>query len=144
MRTRVGLVSGSQFSPNGRFVAHCSEESGTTQVYVRSFPEGGRKWQVSQDGGKQPRWGPGGTELFYEKEDTLYAATVTTEGAFSLGSTTKLFSDASLDWPFDRATYDVSHDGQRFITIDTIGEVAKPRMRIVQNWFVGFGRQQDR
>lgn len=57
--------TGGAFSPDGRFVAYVSDESGTNNVYVRSFPiSGGRKWQVSTAGGYQPRWRGDGKELF--------------------------------------------------------------------------------
>ncbi len=133
-----------QFSPGGRFVAYCSNESGRGEVYVRPFPPGRGKWKVSQDGGEQPRWSRDGQELFYVKKDTLYVVLVSTEPAFTQGASTKLFTSPDLEWPFPSPTYDVSLDGQRFVTVETIGEAPPARIRIVQNWFEEFrdGRAQ--
>ena len=124
-----------QFSPDGRFVAYCSNESGRFEVYVRPFPEGAGQWQISQDGGSQPRWGRDGDEIFYVQGDTLFSVRVSSRPGFSVGAATKLFSDPGLQWQWYHPTYDVSGDGQRFVTIETIVEASKPRIRIVQNWF---------
>ena len=126
------------FSPDGRFVTYSSNESGSFEVYVRPFPEGAGKWQVSQSGGSQSRWSRDGKEIFYVKDDTLYSAAVSMEPNFSVGEVTELFSDPGLGWEFHHPTYDVSHDGRRFITIETLGDDRKPRIRVVQNWFEEF------
>ena len=59
-----------KFSPDGRFLAYCSDESGEYEVYVRTFPDGGGKQKVSRNGGTQPRWSRDGTELFYVEVPT--------------------------------------------------------------------------
>ncbi len=132
-------ASAPTFSPDGRFVTYSSNESGSFEVYVRPFPEGAGKWQVSEGGGSQARWSRNGKEIFCVKGDTLYAAAVSTEPSFSVGPVTELFSDPGLGWQFHHPTYDVSLDGRRFITIETLGDDdRKPRIRIVQNWFEEF------
>ena len=128
----------SQFSPDGRFVTYCSIESGTDEVYVRPFPRGPGKWLASQDGGTQPRWSRDGKELFYVKKDTLYMVAVSTLPTFTIGAATELFTSPDLEWPWRHPTYDVSLDGQRFVTVETIGEAPPARIRIVQNWFEEF------
>ena len=65
-----------QLSPDGRLIAYCSDESGRKEVYVRRFPQGADKWQVSFNGGAQPRWSRDGQELFYVEKNALIAVSV--------------------------------------------------------------------
>ena len=127
-------------SPDGRFIAYCSDASGEYQVYVRPFPSGDGQWQVSACGGCQPRWSADGKELFYVEQDTLMAVGVTTSPAFAAVSTTPLFSDPHLvaRTPIP-VSYDVSTDG-RFVLVDTVeSEEAKPpSIHVVENWFEEF------
>ena len=132
-----------QFSPDGRVVAYCSIESGRDEVYVRPFPRGPGKWMVSQDGGEQPRWSRDGKELFYVKKDTLYIVAVFTQPNFTMGAATELFTSPDLEWPFRIPIYDVSLDGQRFVTVETIGEAPPARIRIVHNWFEEFRDRKE-
>jgi len=106
------------------------------------FPEGPGKWLASQDGGTQPRWSRDGKELFYVKKDTLYMVAVSTEPTFTMGTTTELFTSPDLEWAWRLPTYDVSLDGQRFVTVEDIGEAPPARIRIVQNWFEEFRNQE--
>ena len=132
-----------QFSPNGRFVTYCSDESGRDEVFVRPFPSGPGKWLASQDGGTQARWSRDGKELFYVKKDTLYVVAVSTQPTFTMGAATELFTSTDLEWPWRLPTYDVSLDGQRFVTVEDIGEAPPPRIRIVHNWFEEFRDRQE-
>ena len=133
-----------KFSPRGRFVAYVSDQSGQDQVYVRPFPEGEGQWQVSAQGGRQPRWSRDGKELFYVENSTLMAVAVNTRPSFTTGATTRLFQDPNL-----RATqehrYDASPDGQRFVLVETIeseeGKAAS--IHVVQNWFAEFRDRQN-
>jgi serine/threonine-protein kinase len=72
---------GAEFSSDGRWVAYHSTESGRVEVYVRPFPSGGGKWQISTDGGGYPVWSADGTRLYYTNDDTLMAVDVSSEGA---------------------------------------------------------------
>ena len=83
--------AGPKFSPNGRYVAYMSAESGQREVYVQPFPEGGRKVTVSNSGGTQVRWSPDGKELFYVEVERLMAVVVSTEGEFSASPPVGLF-----------------------------------------------------
>ncbi len=135
-----------QLSPNGRFLAYVSDESGRTEVYVRPFPSGAGKWQVSVDGGTAPRWRGDGAELFYRNDDVLMAAPVTLQPTFSLGLPQKLFDSQDLVQGASRRNYDVSADGQRFLTIAPFvdEDASPPSIRVVQNWYEEFrGREQD-
>ena len=130
-----------KFSPNGRFVAYASNESGRMEVYVRPFPEGGGRVTVSTNGGRKIRWSRDGKELFYVEGKTLIAVEVSTEGDFSIGKSTRLFEHPGLRPGINYAPYDVSADGKRFILVEPItetGEIPKPTIRIVQNWFEQF------
>ena len=86
-------------SPDGRFVAYVSDESGGYEVYVQRFPGGGGKRRVSSDGGGQPRWCKEGKELFYVVDLTLLAVSVTTRPDLSMGPPRRLFESAGLDSP---------------------------------------------
>ena len=134
-----------QISPDGRFVAYWSDESGVNEVYVRDFPAGARRWPVSVRGGGQPRWSADGTELYYVEGNTIVAVEVSTEPEFRVGKTERLFADPSF---FGTAwDYDVSADG-RFVTVEDVipeGETRhKPSIHITQNWYEQFrDREQD-
>ena len=131
-----------KLSPDGRFVAYQSDESGRFEVYVRPFPEGDGKWPVSRSGGEDPRWSRDGKELFYVEGDTLVAVAVETAPGFSAGEASRLFSDLSLQQG-NYPNYDVSPDGQRFVTVESVGN-ATAAIHVVQNWFEEFrGRDQD-
>ena len=140
--------SNSRLSPDGRFVAYISDESGRTEVYVRSFPQGGGKWQVSANGGNFQRWSRDGRELFYVEGETLVSVAVSTTEGFSPGSAKPLFEHPGLDG-LSSSSYDVSADGQRFVVVEDVeseeGEQAKPpSIHIVENWFEEFkDREQD-
>ena len=134
-----------KFSPDGRFVAYVSDESGRNEVYVRPFPGGDGKWQVSGNGGTQPRWSKHGKELFYVGRDTLMAIAVATTPSFTSGAVTRLFQDADL-LGIDDPRYDVSADGRRFVLGEPVAgaEEKPPSIHIVQNWFAEFrGRQRE-
>ena len=137
-----------KLSPDGRFLAYCSDESGRFEVYVRPFPEGGGQLQMSPAGGCEPRWSHDGKELFYVVGNTLMVAAVTTSAGFSAGAVVRLFQDAGLDvgLALSRDRYDVSADGKRFLTIEMLqnDEAKAPAIHIVQNWFEEFeDRQRD-
>ena len=129
------------FSPDTRFVAYVSDESGRDEVYVRPFPSGGGKWQVSESGGTQPRWSRDGKEIFYVENDTLIAVSVNTKPAFLVGPAERLFSDPDLRFPAAQQTYDVAADGQRFVMGKNLGD-PQYTIHVVQNWFEEFRDQQ--
>jgi Tol biopolymer transport system component/DNA-binding winged helix-turn-helix (wHTH) protein len=132
-----------RFSPDGRYAAYLSDESGRNEVYVRTFPDGGRKWAVSNTGAAQLRWRRDGRELFYVDAGTLVAVPVRTEPEFSAGPPQRLFSHAALtQWLID-ANYDVSGDGQRILLPERVGAQGRERrIHVVQNWFAEFRDRQ--
>jgi DNA-binding winged helix-turn-helix (wHTH) protein len=127
-------------SPDGRFLAYVSGESGMSEVYVRPLLDGGEKWRISTNGGSQPRWSRDGKELFYVEGNTLLAVSVSTKPPFSFGAATRLFSDPNLDWKYGHPIYDVSADGRRFVLTEPVGESRQASIHVVQNWFAEFKR----
>ena len=129
-----------EVSPDGRWLAYQSDESGETQVHVRPFPDAhGGHWQVSASGGAKPVWSPDGSELFYLAGRAMMAVTIQTAPVFSAGSPTKLFEGRYRPGMSARA-YDVSKDGQRFLMIKESAATAEVspspvNMVVVLNWF---------
>jgi eukaryotic-like serine/threonine-protein kinase len=135
LKAASSLKSG-QFSPDGKWVAYASNESGRWEIYVTSFPEAHGKWQVSNGGGDQPRWRRDGKELFYLDPDAkLMAVPVTTGANFSAGTPAALFqaNPRVMVATSEEFTYDVSKDGQKFL-INTQLKTAMTPMSVVLNW----------
>jgi Tol biopolymer transport system component len=130
-----------RFSPDGRFVAYASDESGRNEVYVREFPNGTNKWQISANGGTAPRWARSGNEMFYAERRKLMAVSVSTRPAFSPRTPEPLFEKRSLQ-SMD-AQYDVSANGQRFIILDRPPGEQPLSIHVVHNWFEEFRGQQE-
>jgi serine/threonine protein kinase len=128
-----------QFSPDGRWVAYTSSETGRNEVYVAPFPRTGAKWQVSQNGGTLPRWRRDGAELFFAgfNSGQFVAAQVNGRGAnFEVGEIRDLFGINSINNmspSIASAQYDVSANGKRFLVITT-GEGGALPLTLVQNW----------
>ena len=105
-------------SPDGKWTAYASDESGNWEIYVTTFPGAEGKWQVSRGGGTQPRWRADGKEIFYEgPTGILTAVPVNTQSGFATGTPVPLFQ---IHGRFqisstDTFTYDVAKDGQRFL-----------------------------
>lgn len=125
-----------RFSPDGRWVAYGSDESGEDEVYVQPFPGPGRRWRVSTAGGRHPTWRGDGKELIYlEPPNKLMAVEVRTEAAFAAGLPKLLFEPRMK--PLVQRQFDVSSDGNRFL-INLVGpEEASAPLTLVQNWTAG-------
>jgi serine/threonine protein kinase/Tol biopolymer transport system component len=122
------------FSPDGRFVAYTSNESGRFQVYVQTFPLSDRKWQVSTDGGYEPRWRGDGREIYYLSEDRkLMAVPVGAGPSFAVPKV--LFQTRVPKGVTSRRTHYVpSRDGQRFLVNTQSGDALTNPITIVLNW----------
>jgi Tol biopolymer transport system component len=127
-------------SPNDRFLAYTSTISGRLEVYVRPFPEGPGRWQISSGGGSAPRWAPDGTELFFYEGNSLMKVSVSTADTFSVSlPATPLFEHPALrGTPAPFARYDVAPDGLKFLTVEFERELAQPVVRVVENWLSEF------
>jgi Tol biopolymer transport system component len=136
LRTRFN-ESAPRFSPDGRWLAYISDESGRFEVYVQPYPGPGGKWQVSTDGGTEPVWNPNGRELFYREGDKMMAVDVTTQPSFSAGKPKMLFEGPYLPTPVTFPNYDVSPDGQRFLMLKSVdqSQAAPTQINVVLNWF---------
>ena len=123
-----------EFSPDGRWLAYCSTESGKFEVYVQAFPGPGGKWQVSTGGGVFPRWRRDGKEIFYLGADKkLMAAEVKAGSGFEVGTPRVLFQ-TQVKWSDFGRQYDVSLDGSRFLVNTLVDEGKTEAVTIVQNW----------
>jgi len=131
-----------QFSPDGRWVAYVSDESGRAEVYVRPFPPGpGGKWQISNGGAYEPHWRRDGKELFFvsrSRDRKLMAAPVKAGAAFQTGLAQELFrTGTNLGFVTGTHHYAVSADGKRFLMIQPLEEAAPTPITVVLNWAPG-------
>ena len=126
-----------QFSPDGKWVAYSSDESGRAEVYIQSFPIGNGKWQISTIGGDQPQWRGDGKELYYMTPDgSLMAVTIESGSTLSFGKPVSLFV-ARI--PFggigdDKNNYVPTRDGQRFLVNTLPDDARQQTMVLVLNW----------
>ena len=131
------VLRNGQFSPDGKWVAYASNETGKWEIYVTSFPDARDKWQVSTGGGEQPRWRGDGRELFYLSSDGKMMATpVKAATNFDAGAPVSLFQ-ATPRQPLssrDQFAYDVSRDGQRFLILTQVRQAETVPMSVVLNW----------
>jgi eukaryotic-like serine/threonine-protein kinase len=128
------------FSPDGRYLAYHSNESGRQEIYVQSFPGPGGKWQVSSGGGTQPQWRGDGKELFFRSPDQkIMGVDVTTGAAFEAGVPKALFP-VHLDTSLARNHFLPSKDGQRFLLVATPARESMTPTTIVLNWFADLGK----
>jgi roadblock/LC7 domain-containing protein len=133
------VKGGAAFSPDGRWVAYASEESGRREIYVQGFPEHRGKWPVSAEGGRQPAWSADGKELYWVgQEGTLMAASVELQAAgIRVGRAEALFR---LPADLERAYFQPARDGRRFLVFEPeIAQQDRP-MVVVQNWAGRLGK----
>jgi Tol biopolymer transport system component len=133
LRTRFNEMHG-QISPDGKWLAYASDESGIWEVYVQSFPIPGGKQTISVGGGTEPQWRADGRELFYLAPDGSMMSVETRSGdTFEIKRPHTLFrAPTFLDATTARNRYVVTTDGQRFL-IDTVTEQREP-LTIIVNW----------
>ena len=129
--------SAAMFSPDGRWLAYQSDESGRNEVYVRPFPGPGEKRQVSREGGSEPLWAPGGGELFYRNPNGTFAVAMETNPELKLGEPALLYNlDLAIPAGLNIPSYDVAPDGQRFLAIrESDDELSRIEITVVLNWF---------
>jgi hypothetical protein len=121
-----------RFSPDGKWIAYSSNESGASEVWVAAFPPTGARWQVTRGGGTQPRWRGDGRELFFIAPGLrLMAVPVATNERFQAGSPTELFP-IGLSGGGGR-DYEVSRDGRRILAVVNRATIPRP-FTVVLNW----------
>ncbi len=126
---------GMQISPDGKWLAYVSEESGIPEVQVRPFPTvDSARFVVSVGGGSEPLWGPDGTELFFRSQRSdMMVAPVTTGKQFSHGTPRRFFDGTGLAVDPYHRSYDITADGKRFLMVTSGGEDA-PSVNVIFNW----------
>ncbi len=122
------------FSPDGAWIAYQSIESGEWEIYVRSFPGPGGRWQVSTDGGTDPRWSHDGREIFYlDADERLTSVVVQTTPRFQADLPETLFDAQVFPGTF-RSRYAVAADGERFLLLSRTDTQTVPPLTVVMNW----------
>ena len=137
-----GLVTNGQISPDGRWMAYRSSESGRTEIYLTPFPEGGAHWQVSADGGGQPRWSRDGKTLFFVGGNSeFFAASLEMRGSRLEVREIKNLFPINLygGRGTGLASYVVRPDGQAILAMSG-GDATVARVALVQNWDAGLPR----
>jgi len=131
-----------QISPDGKWMAYASDESGSWEIYVTSFPGAAGKWQVSRGGGSEPRWRGDGKEIFYiAPSGMLNAVPVNAQSVFATGTPAPLFQihgRAAIS-STDVFTYDVAKDGKRFLVNRYVKPEHVPPLTILLNAASGGG-----
>jgi serine/threonine-protein kinase len=136
------LQAAVSFSPDGRWFAYSSDETGRSEIFVQSFPTTGAKYQITNEGGNYPVWSPDGRHLFYLKPKDYFnqvmSVDVTTGSTFAFTSATALGVDKLV--VYSNATpYDVTPDGRRFLFAQASSQLTPdaqaPQFRVTLNWF---------
>ncbi len=132
------------FSPDGRWIAYQSNESGSMEIYVRPYPAGAGKWQISTDGGNYARWSRSGRELFYRKDDSLMVVSVNPSGdSFVADRPRELFEGSFLTLTIYGSTladYDVAPDGKRFVMMQGEEQSRRTKVTFVFHWLEDLAR----
>jgi serine/threonine-protein kinase len=127
------------FSPDGRWVAYVSDESGMEQVYAVRSADGGGKVQLSTDGGTDPVWAASGRELFYRNGDRILSVGIESKATLGVGKAQQLFSMAMVHR--ESPTYAVTRDGQHFLMVKESETEAARQLNVVVNWFEDLKRR---
>jgi eukaryotic-like serine/threonine-protein kinase len=123
-----------RMSPDGRWIAYGSNESGRIDVYVQPFPANGKKYKISTAGGEEPQWRGDGKELFYVAGSTVMAAEVHTKGVELVFGIPKKLFDAHLTDVRSRSRLAITKDGQKFLALEPVGEDPRAPFTVILNW----------
>jgi eukaryotic-like serine/threonine-protein kinase len=131
------IAQNAQFSPDGKYVAYATNETGDWEVYVSSFPDANSKWQVSRGGGEEPRWREDGKELFFVSPDgKLMASQVKLGASFEETAPVPLFQTRRRQKisSQDVFTYAVAQNGTKFLFNSLMDQNEVPPLTIIRNW----------
>jgi Tol biopolymer transport system component len=128
------------FSPDWRWMAYSSDESGTAQIYVRAFPDKGGKWQISNSGGAYPMWSRNGHELFFETLDNhVMVAGYTVKGDSFVADKPRMWSEKQIGGTIGTKNVDLAPDGKRVAAIMPVetaeGQKAQNHVIFLENFF---------
>ena len=127
-----------RFSPDGRWLAYASEETGDDEIYVRPYPGPREKVLISIGGGVDPIWSPDGSELFYRDGRTMMAVAIETDPFFSASRPEQLFTGPYLSEVENpdsiKDHYDISPDGERFLMIETGPTQSGSELHLILDW----------
>jgi Tol biopolymer transport system component len=128
------------FSPDGRWMAYSSDESGSFQVYVRAFPDKGGKWQISNSGGNYPMWSRTGHDLFFEASDNhIMVAAYTEKGDSFMADKPRMWSEKQIGGTIGNRNVDLAPDGKRIVAIMPVetaeGQKAQNQVIFLMNFF---------
>ena len=124
------------FSPDGRWIAYVSNESGRFEVYVQPFPGPGERFTISATGGGEPVWSRSGKELFYRNGDQMMAIDARTASSFRTARPTVLFTGRYLhSQSFRRTEYDVALNGDFVMLSVAEGDQPATQINLLMNWF---------
>jgi serine/threonine protein kinase len=143
VRSEFSEMSGA-FSPDGKWVAYQSDESGKNEVYVRPFPGPGAKWQVSTSGGRSPFWKNNGKEIYYLNGGKIMAAQVTGSGqTFTVGAVREYFNPSEVGGVNmgNGTVRDISPDGNTILLSVSKGTLATAPLTLVVNWHEEFKKK---
>ncbi|MBA2626653.1 MAG: serine/threonine-protein kinase [Gemmatimonadales bacterium] len=129
----AAIARNARFSPDGRWLAYQSNETGKMQVYVVSFPELAQKRPISTEGGTEPAWHPHGGELYYRNGASMMAVTIRTSPSLDVGTPRELFRGPFLEDLYGDRSYDVMPDGEHFVMLEA-NPAAAPELRVIRNW----------
>ncbi len=124
-----------KFSPDGRFIAYVSSETGRDEVFVARYPSGG-KWRITTGGGFWPKWRGDGQRLYFARGSTVFEVPIRLGDALSVGTPVPVLPAGTLGinglgWPF---SFDVTKDGERFVMQGFLEPPSSPSLLLMQNW----------
>ena len=124
-----------QISPDGRWIAYASNENKRSDVFVQSYPPGSGKWQISINGGSEPKWRADGRELFFMSNSRVHAAEISAAGSrLEAGTPRELFEVRDLHGEMRRNRFVVTPDGKRFLVLTTPDRTDTTPLNVVVNW----------
>jgi len=136
VRESTWLDGSPDVSPDGKWLAYQSDETGQMEVYVRPYPEPGAKVSVSLHGGTEPVWAHSGRELFYlNGRQEMVTTQIRPGSAFAVGETRILFPASSYTLAGNYPLYDVAPDDRRFLMVRGVAGATETELILTENWF---------